>query len=239
MLSQKSMENIAGFLLINKEANITSYDCIRYIKKFLTKNIKIGHAGTLDPFATGLLIIAIGKKYTQQLNNFIKFDKEYIAIATLGKETDTLDCTGNVTNISNIIITKDDIELAAEKIRYNYIQTPPIYSAKKYNGQNLYSLARNNKLGKTALNNIVKNKAKKVEVYNLEILDFNYPNFEIKTKVSSGTYIRSLINDLAKPKSFATTQTLKRTKIGDYTIENSISLSSIKTLQDLIKNLKI
>lgn len=233
------MQKLTGFLFINKQENITSYDCIRHIKKILPKNIKIGHAGTLDPFASGLLIIAISRESTKQLNKLINLDKEYIATAKFGFETDTLDITGNTTNISSNIIKKDILDFSIEKIKENYIQIPPVYSAKKYKGQNLYQLARDNKLNKDTLENIAKEKAKKVNIYSLDILTFNYPDFEIKTKVSSGTYIRSLINDIAKlNNNFATVLKLKRLSIGSYRLQDSCNIFDLKSLQDIIKNLK-
>lgn len=233
------MQNLSGFLFINKQENVTSYDCIRYLKNFLPKGTKIGHAGTLDPFATGLLIVAIGKDCTKMLNKFINFDKEYIASAKFGFQTDTLDLTGNIIKTADIVVTKTNLEQAAEKLIGSYNQIPPIYSAKKYNGKNLYSLARNNKLDKSILESIVSDKAKKVTIYDIDVLNFDYPNFEFRVKVSSGTYIRSLVNDLAKlNNSFATTQSLVRTKIGRYSIENALLLKDIKNSNDLIVNLK-
>ncbi len=236
---QNLSENLSGYLFIDKPENITSYDCIRYIKKLLPKNTKIGHAGTLDPFATGLLIIAISRESTKKLNEFIKLDKEYVATAILGQETDTLDLTGNIINTSNNSITEVDIKNAAQKLTGSYKQIPPIYSAKKHHGENLYYLARNNKIDQATLESIAKEKSKIVNIYKIEILNFDYPYFDVKTQVSSGTYIRSLINDLAKlNNSYATTQSLKRTRIGNYKINDSVKLADIKNLQDLKDNLK-
>ena len=122
-----------GFLLVNKPKEMTSYDIIRKIKPLLEKKTKIGHSGTLDPFAEGLMIIAIGRTYTKQLNQWLNLDKSYHAEITFGVETDSYDCTGNVTQThpKPIALTELEIHEIIKKFTGHIAQTPPIYSAKK------------------------------------------------------------------------------------------------------------
>ncbi len=228
-----------GFLIINKPIDITSFDCIRHIKKILKQKIKIGHTGTLDDFATGLLIICIGKEATKFSNTLLNLDKEYIVKAKLGELTDTLDLTGKIIEQKNALkITKANLQKAIEKLGKSYMQIPPIYSALKYKGKPLYKLIRGKKLNKKKLEEIVKQKARKITIHKIKLIDFDYPFFTIKTIVSKGCYIRSLANDIAQIlKVPATTYELTRTKIGKIDLKNAINLINIKTVLNIKNNL--
>jgi len=237
--------NITGCLLINKPKNITSFQCVRQIKKILTSdktipaNIKIGHTGTLDPFATGLLIICIGRETTKSITSLLNLDKEYIVTAKLGLITDTLDYTGTIIETSNISnITKQDIKQAMQSLGASYLQIPPIYSALKYQGAPLYKLARQKKIDPEILEAITKKKSHKVELYSLDLLEYSPPYFTFKAHVSKGTYIRSLANDIAqKLDSYATIYELERTKIGTIPLAKAVALDTIKSVDDIKEHL--
>ena len=230
-----------GFLLINKPENYSSFDCIKHIRKILKttkKEIKIGHAGTLDNFATGLLIIAIGRDSTKDINNLLSQSKEYIATGKIGELTDTLDATGKIVRKNKKSPSKADIENIIKSFMNNYTQIPPIYSALKFKGKNLYKLAREKKLSEQELEIIIKNKKRTVHIYEISLINYTSPYFTIKTKVSKGTYIRSLINDIAeKLGSCATCYKLTRTKIGNIRLDQSINLKDLKTIKDINNNL--
>jgi tRNA pseudouridine55 synthase len=238
MITNKN-NKLVGFLLVNKPENISSYDCIRHIKKIIKEKIKIGHTGTLDNFATGLLIICIGKVATKFAGTLTNLDKEYVIKAKLGELTDTLDCTGKVIEKIEIpSITTSNLQDAIKKLGKSYIQVPPIYSALKYKGKPLYHLARTKKIDPQKLEEIVKEKGRKVLIHSLELLEFDPPFFTIKAHVSKGTYARSLANDIAQIlKVPATTYKLQRTKIGELQIQDAINLNKIISLQDIETNL--
>ena len=231
--------NFSGILKINKPAGITSYDCIRHIKRILNiKKIKFGHAGTLDPFASGLMLICIGREATKTIDQLMTQDKEYLVKAKLGELTDTLDKTGKVlqTQVVDKNIASQDLETAFKLLGSNYLQTPPIYSALKHQGKPLHELAREQKMEVTELEQIVQKKSRLVEIYKIELLNVELPFFTFRTHVSKGTYIRSLANDIAQKLNLhATTYELERTKIGEYRLEDAIKLCDLKTVED-IKN---
>jgi tRNA pseudouridine55 synthase len=231
--------SLTGFLLINKPKNYTSFDCIRHIKRIIKQNIKIGHTGTLDDFATGLLIIGIGRPATKLSDTLLNLDKEYIVKVKLGELTNTLDKTGTVIEQKDPKhISQKDIKNAIQKLGTSYTQVPPIYSALKYKGKPLYKLAREQKISDQKLKTIVKQKRRTVQIYDIQLLSFDTPCFIIKTTVSKGTYIRSLANDIAHMLDMpATTYELQRTKIGPLDIKDAIDLESIKTLQDIEKHI--
>jgi tRNA pseudouridine55 synthase len=226
---------VEGFLLINKPRGKTSYECVEQVKRLLNKKIKIGHAGTLDPFATGLLIIAVDRNATRTLDQLLSLDKVYIAQGKLGIETDTLDITGNIIKECDAqTVTEQQIHTAIKQLGSSYQQVPPIYSALKFEGKRLYALARAGKQSVQELTLLAQEKAKEVQLYELELIDFKMPFFTIHAHVSHGTYIRSLIRDIAyKAESCATTSALQRTKIGPYHIEQAVDLEKLKTASDL------
>ncbi len=230
-----------GFCIINKPIGITSFDAIKQIKKTLREkeNIiekRVGHAGTLDPFADGVLILAFGR-YTKLFFLFDDLNKEYIASGIFGESRDTDDIDGNTIKISNNT-NKLSFEELENIIKTNFkgsiIQKPPIYSAKKINGKRAYDLARDNKTFEL----------KDINVYieRIELLEYDYPYFKIKTSVSKGTYIRSIIKDIGEiTGNLAYTKTLKRSSIGNYNIDMScniddISQNKILSFFDMFKN---
>lgn len=212
-----------GLLLINKEKGYTSRDVVNIVCKYL-KTKKIGHTGTLDPLATGVLVLCIGKA-TTFVEIVTSLEKEYIASITLGLQTDTLDIEGNILKEEKAIFTKDEIEEVLENFPNEYMQEVPVYSAVKVGGKKLYEYARNNE-------NVTLPK-RRVNIYSLELLDYKIDNdktvFKIKTRVSKGTYIRSLINDIAsKLDTIGIMTDLVRTKQGNFYIEETYKLEDIK-----------
>lgn len=212
---------IDGILLINKEKGITSYDVIRQLKRIFPKGQKIGHAGTLDPFATGLLIVLLGKG-TKLMNHFHTLNKEYVVKGEFGYSTDTQDCTGSVVDSVTDLrcVSKEELE---DKIKCCFLgdieQVPPAYSAKKISGKKAYDLARSGRS--------VEIKPVSVHIFSYDVVSYNWPFVEFKVVCSTGTYIRTLINDLGNCLGiYATAVELERIRIGDFSVENSVSLES-------------
>jgi tRNA pseudouridine55 synthase len=205
-----------GILLIDKEKDITSYDVIRKLKRLLPRKYKIGHAGTLDPFATGLLIIMMGKA-TKLMNDFHKLNKTYEVKAQFGFKTDTQDITGekiDEVDVSSPIPSEDIQKCIKENFLGNIPQIPPIYSAKKIHGKAAYRLAREGKE--------IKLEPKEITINSFEILEYDWPTVSLKVECSTGTYIRTLVNDLGiKLNSLATAIELRRTDIGTFSIKDS------------------
>ncbi len=218
-----------GLLLINKDKNMTSRDVINKLNHIFSMK-KIGHTGTLDPLATGVMICLFGK-YTKLVDLITGYDKEYIAEIKLGVKTDTLDITGNVIETQNIKVTNEDILKVFSNFPKEYMQEVPIYSAVKINGNKLYEYARNNKL--------IELPKRKVNIYNLELISFNKDIITFKVKVSKGTYIRSLINDLCeKLNTIGTMNNLIRTKQGNFDIKDSYKLEEILNGNYKFQNIK-
>ena len=213
-----------GIILVNKEKGYTSRDVVNIIGKIL-KTKKVGHFGTLDPLATGLLIIGIGS-YTKLGNYLLDDSKDYIAEVLIGTSTDTYDVTGNVLERkNNFCLDKKILEEALNSFKGKYMQEVPIYSAVKVNGRKLYDYARSGEK--------VKLPKKEVEIFEIELLDFyekdenNY--FKFKVSVSKGTYIRSLINDLSKKLDIPLCMSnLKRVRQDKFLLENASDISDIK-----------
>lgn len=221
-----------GAIIVNKAPNMTSRDVINILnKKFNTKSI--GHTGTLDPIAEGVLVCLIGK-YTKLTDILINHDKEYIASFKLGILTDTLDITGKILKEEKVNLTKEEIQKTILSFKGTYNQEVPIYSAVKINGKKLYEYARNNEE--------ITLPKREVNIYDIELLNMDNECLTIKTKVSKGTYIRSLIRDIGlKLNTNATMTKLIRTKLDKFTIEESYSLEDIQndnykilSLEDLI-----
>lgn len=208
-----------GILVINKEKNYTSRDVVNILTKiFNTK--KIGHTGTLDPLATGVLVICIGR-YTKLVSEITSYDKEYVAEIKLGIKTDTGDITGSIIDKKDYEITKEQINKVLKSFLGKSIQIVPKYSAVKINGKKLYEYARNNE--------IIELPKREIEVKNIELLNFENDIIEFKTTVSKGTYIRSLIEDICESLgTVGTMNNLKRTKQGCFDIINSYSIEDVK-----------
>jgi len=226
-----------GILLINKPECYTSRDIVNIVSKLLNTK-KVGHTGTLDPLATGLLIICYGK-YTK-LVDIITYDtKEYITTFIFGYTTDTLDITGNVTNTNVTNITDEDIKKVLSSYIKTYKQEVPLYSAVKVWGKRLYKYAREEK--------DITLPVKEVTVNNLELLNITrdeYIHVTIKVSVSKGTYIRSLIRDIAiSLNTYGVMSKLNRIKIGNISVDESNALEDLTnnnyTVYDIDKVLNI
>jgi len=210
------------FILINKPPGITSHDVVDYLRR-ITKIKKIGHAGTLDPFAEGLLILGIGRQSTKKLSIFQQKDKEYVTTLRLGAESDTFDKEGKITEkeIKKIPELKE-IKEVLNKFLGEIEQIPPIFSAKKIKGKKLYELARKEIK--------IEPKPQKIKIYEISILDYNFPYLKIKVKCSTGTYIRSLADQIGKKLGCgAYLEKLVRTKIGEFSFDKTISLSKLNS----------
>lgn len=217
-----------GMLLIDKPAGWTSFDVVNYVRRRVAevegkkpKNVKVGHTGTLDPFATGLLVLLIGKDYTRRAAEFSKLDKTYEVTARLGATSSTGDPEGEITPVSDTAPSETAVRQAVQRFRGHLQQTPPAYSAVKVDGQRAYKLARAGK--EVAL------EPRAVTVHSLETVDYTYPELKLVAEVSSGTYIRSLVEDIGNALGTgAYTEQLRRTQVGRYDIEESISMDGLK-----------
>ena len=218
-----------GILIINKDKDYTSRDVVNVIsKEFGTK--KAGHNGTLDPLATGVLVICLNR-YTKLNKLLASNEKEYIAEVTLGIKTDTLDIEGTVLEKKETYINKNDLEKALQKFVGDYEQEVPIYSAIKVNGKKLYEYARSGE-------EVILPK-KKVTIKKIELLDFEGDKFTFKCLVSKGTYIRSLIRDILDDLGvIGTMSDLTRTKQGIFDIKDAYSLEEVRKGNYKLLNIK-
>ena len=207
-------------LLIDKPAGMTSFGVVARVRRVLSalagKKVKVGHTGTLDPFATGLMIIVVGVE-CKNAGFYSKLDKVYEATITLGKTSTTGDPEGELTDVSDRVPTTDEIESALKQFTGEIKQTPPIYSAIKINGQRAYKLAR---AGET-----IEMPERTVTIFKNELVSYSYPDVRIRAHVSSGTYIRSLASDIGKELSVgAYCSNLRRTVIGGFDIADSVAI---------------
>lgn len=212
-------------LLIDKPAGLTSFGVVTRVRRKLTqeigRKIKVGHAGTLDPFATGLLILLIGKA-TKKAEEFLKLDKVYEATIRLGAISTTGDPEGEIQESKKL--TNPPLRTKVEIVLKSFVgkieQTPPSFSAIKISGQRAYKLARRGEK--------IQMPTRKVQIYEIKILKYSYPILKISCHVSSGTYIRTLAEDIGKKLGVgAYTTQLRRLRIGDWTVKES------KTLEEL------
>lgn len=204
---------VQGILLINKPKGKTSFSLVRELRKLLNVK-KIGHAGTLDPFATGVMVMLIGRDYTRLSDRFLLSDKEYVAQVHLGIVTDTYDCEGQVLSHSDKIPSIEEIQQALTFFQGEVEQIPPMFSAKKKQGKKLYELARQG----------VEIEREPVKIsLQTEFLSYTYPHLELRVKCSKGTYIRSLAYDLGnKLGCGAHLSNLTRTRSGHFLLEDCI-----------------
>lgn len=209
-----------GLLLVNKPAGITSHDVVARLRR-ITGVKKIGHAGTLDPFATGLMILLVGKNYTRKSAHFTGQDKSYKARLHLGIATDSYDIDGTTTATSSYNPTKEEVLAAIQEQNGARLQTPPMFSAKKIGGKKLYELARQ---GVTIAR-------PPVEVHlETKLLAYTYPYLEIEVSCSKGTYIRSIAHEIGeKLTCHAHLDQLVRTRCGDFLLENSHTLEDLES----------
>jgi len=210
-----------GILLIDKPDGMTSFGVVARVRRVLSqqagKKVKVGHTGTLDPFATGLLILCIGKE-TKNAMSYTKLDKAYEATIRLGQTSTTGDPEGELTAVSDTQPTREEIVAALEKFTGEITQTPPIFSAIKIGGRRAYDLARQGKE--------VEIPQRKVMIHSLELVDYVYPELKIRTHVSSGTYIRSLAQDIGETLGTGAYCTqLRRTKVADWDVANAQTLA--------------
>ena len=212
-----------GILCVDKPSGISSFGAVAKVRWAISnitgKKAKVGHAGTLDPFATGLLILLVGSA-TKNADKFLKLDKSYRATVCLGFDSTTADPEGELTKRSDKRPTLEDITKTLEELTGTIEQTPPIYSAIKVNGQRAYHLARKGQM--------VELKPRQVTVYGYGDVIYEYPHIKFNVDVSSGTYIRSLAVDIGKKLATgAYLKELRRTKIGNYSIKDAHQLDSI------------
>jgi tRNA pseudouridine55 synthase len=203
-----------GLYLFDKPTGISSFGAVYEVRKVLKdkfeKKIKVGHCGTLDPIATGLLILVSGK-LTKRAGELTKMDKTYLAEATLGASSDTYDSEGTLTPVSSRKPSLSEIKTQLIKFQGVSEQIPPSFSAIKINGQRAYKLARDGKEFKI--------EPRKIQVYSTELVKYSYPKVEFRVHVSSGTYIRTIIDDLGKNLGTGAHMTaLRRETIGQYTL---------------------
>lgn len=219
-----------GFLNIYKPKGMTSHDVVAILRR-ITKVKQIGHTGTLDPFAEGVLPIAIGK--ATRLIEYLNDDKAYIGTIKLGKSTTTYDSEGEVTNSSDKEVSIDEINSILNQYKGRITQYPPIYSAIKINGKKLYEYARK---GET-----VEVQPREVSIYKLDILNYNSETkeLEIYVECSKGTYIRSLANDIGETLgAYGYLSALKRVKAGDFEIKASVKLEDLQSIDDVVHSLQ-
>lgn len=217
-----------SILLIDKPSGMTSFGVVARVRRKLSqqlgKKAKVGHTGTLDPFATGLMIIVTGKE-CRNAGTYSKLDKVYEATIRLGQTSSTGDPEGEITDVSDIQPTLDEVNEALAQFVGEIQQTPPIYSAIKINGQRAYKLARNGGTAET-----IEMPMRTVTIYSLELVEYTYPEIKIRVHVSSGTYIRTLAEDLGKVLGTgAYCIQLRRTKIADFSIDDSVLTSAYET----------
>jgi tRNA pseudouridine55 synthase len=217
-----AVPDLSGILLISKPSGPTSYDMIRWVKRAVYPT-KIGHAGTLDPLASGLMILLFGKA-TRQQSTFMGLDKTYRCRMKLGIKTDTADITGTVTSTSPVPpITRDVIAKVFVDSLGPQSQMPPMYSALKVGGTPLYKLARK---GKT-----VERKSRTITLHTLDLLDLTTDEIEFRVRCSSGTYVRTLVEDFAiKLGTVGTMTFLHREKIGDHLVEDAVPGATLRTM---------
>lgn len=220
-------------ILVDKPSGMTSFGVVARIRRVLSREIgkkaKVGHTGTLDPFATGLMIIVTGKE-CRNAGNYSKLDKVYEATIKLGQVSTTGDPEGEISNVNNRIPDESEITATLAKFTGEINQTPPIYSAIKINGQRAYDLARAGKA--------VEMPSRQVNIYSLDLLEYEYPYLKIRTHVSSGTYIRTLAEDIGKTLGVgAYCLELRRTQIAEWNINQARLLDDIMKPEFPISNL--
>lgn len=223
-------------ILVDKPAGISSFGVVAKVrgalKKEFGRKVKVGHTGTLDPFATGLLILLSGKM-TKKSGEFLKLDKEYIATMKLGYTSTTGDIEGEIRPYSDYLDTPvqmEEIEAVLGEFIGKISQTPPRYSAIKINGERAYKLARKGEVFEMPV--------REVEIYEFEVMKYEYPELIVRCRVSSGTYIRTLAEDIGMKLGVGAYLTaLRRTQVGKYRIEDAGDLSEwgIET-SDITKN---
>ncbi len=211
-----------GILIVDKDKNMTSHDVVAIVRKrFAFK--KVGHAGTLDPNATGVLVLLIGKA-TKLSDKFLNQEKEYVGIMKLGESTDSGDSDGAVLDVKDINVSEEDIKKAVSGFQGEAYQRPPMYSAKQVKGERLYDLARRGIE--------VERESVKVEIKRIMVEDIELPYVTFRVVCSKGTYIRQLASDIGgKLGCGAHLVELRRTRSGEFRIEQGMTMPEIKKLK--------
>lgn len=212
-----------GIINVYKEAGFTSHDVVAKMRGICGQK-KIGHTGTLDPEATGVLPVCLGNG-TKLCDMLADRNKEYIAGLLLGVSTDTQDITGQVLDQKDVTCTEEQVRQVIAGFQGDYLQVPPMYSALKVNGKKLYELAR---AGKE-----VERQARPVKILEIEILEMNLPRVTMRVACSKGTYIRTLCDDIGAALGCGgTMETLKRTRVGEFGIHEALTLGQLQELKD-------
>ncbi len=212
-----------GLLLIDKPGGITSHDVVARLRT-LTAIARIGHAGTLDPFATGLMLLLVGRA-TRLSQFFVGMNKEYRARLRLGEESDTLDVTGRILHVKPVNVSAESLRQTLISFRGEIEQVPPMYSAVKVQGKKLYQMAR--------LGVAVERSPRAVSICALEVLETELPELELLVRCSSGTYIRSLVHDIGQKLGCGAIVTrLRRTETGPYRLEQATPLTELESKAD-------
>jgi tRNA pseudouridine55 synthase len=215
--------NNDGIILIDKPAGITSFGVVARVRRVLSekagKKIKVGHTGTLDPFATGLMILVTGKE-CKNADYYTKLDKVYEATFHLGQNSSTGDPEGELSDVSSKKPLREEIKETLRRFTGEITQRPPIFSAIKIDGQRAYKLARDGKE--------VEIPERQVTIHSLELVSYTYPELKIRTRVSSGTYIRSLAEDIGVClQTGAYCTQLRRLKIANWSVQNARRLEDL------------
>jgi tRNA pseudouridine55 synthase len=216
-----------GLLYINKQEGWTSFDVVNYVRKMVAglenrkaRTVKVGHTGTLDPAATGLLVLAVGKEFTRQMPQLMKQDKTYEVEITLGKTSTTGDREGEIVEKNDRKPTLEEAEAVLRSFLGESEQVPPQFSAIKVEGKRAYDMARAGKR--------VELKARPIRIDTIELAEYSYPILRFSCRVSSGTYIRSLAEDIGlKLGTGAYMSALHRTSIGAVTIAQAVAVSEL------------
>jgi tRNA pseudouridine55 synthase len=222
-----------GVLLVNKPREWTSFDVVNFVRRQVAtaegkkpKNTKVGHTGTLDPLATGLLLLLVGKDYTRRAVELTKLDKTYKVTMKLGEVSTTGDGEGEKTAVSEACPSRDEIAAALQQFTGEVMQTPPAFSAMKVNGQRAYKLAREGRA--------VTLEARPVQIYSNVLGAYDYPYVQFTSEVGSGTYIRSLVEDLGKALGTgAYMSDLRRTQVGTFNIVDAHQVAEPELLQHI------
>lgn len=218
-MKRGTLESPEGIWLVHKPVGQSSFKSVAQLRK-LTGIRKVGHTGTLDPLAEGLMVLLAGKEYTRQAQGLTKLDKVYELEITLGEFSSTDDGEGEKKRVSNREPSIEEIQIAVDQLTGEIMQTPPIYSAIKVGGKRAYSLARKGEAPELA--------ARPVTLYWWRDVQYSYPKLTAAVKVSSGTYIRSLARSLGESLGTgAFLSALKRTEIGDFLLADAVRLEKL------------
>lgn len=232
MASNRVYNDVNGVLLVDKPVDWTSHDVVNCIRRTFSIK-KTGHCGTLDPFATGLLILLLGKS-TKIQDELMGHDKVYTGTIRLGIETDSQDCTGEVIATKDVPdFSREELQTAAQSMIGDQEQIPPMHSAIKMHGQPLYKLARKGE--------VVERKPRAIRVYSFELTRIALPEVDFRVACSKGTYVRTLAADFGTRLGCgAHLAALRRQQIGDYSVEEAASAADMKTwsLEQLLEHLK-